>query len=298
MADYTNIISGLQGAIGSYADTVKAREDREERKRLQDLEFRAKGLLPEYDDKGMLVNLGEDPAYKQKQVQGEIAKAASEGKILEADEKGLLQFKGYAPEYIAGQKEIYGAKQDPLQQFIKTKTAENLITEQKEKSRGTEGERKAVTFADRLQQAENVFSELDKSGYNRADIKEGLRAKASEYLPIAKGALLGKQEQAERNFINSILRRESGAAISPSEFESAEMQYFPRVGDSPEVLEQKKENRRIAREGLKQEAGRAYEFQNKQKGLLSPMNAEAAPETKEWNGQVFEKRGDQWVRVK
>src|SRR5690606_34273895 len=67
------------------------------------------------------------------------------------------------------------------------------------------------------------------------------------------------QEQAERNFVNAVLRKESGAAIAPSEFESAERQYFPRVGDTPEVLEQKKANRLQALEGFKVEAGRHYD---------------------------------------
>jgi hypothetical protein len=31
-----------------------------------------------------------------------------------------------------------------------------------------------------------------------------------------------QQEQAERNFINAVLRKESGAAIAPSEFMSAQ----------------------------------------------------------------------------
>jgi len=51
-------------------------------------------------------------------------------------------------------------------------------------------------------------------------------------------------EQAERNFINAVLRRESGAAIAPSEFDSAAKQYFPQPGDSPEVLDQKAANRK------------------------------------------------------
>jgi hypothetical protein len=36
------------------------------------------------------------------------------------------------------------------------------------------------------------------------------------------------QKQAEQNFINAILRKESGAAISPSEYKNAEKQYFPQ----------------------------------------------------------------------
>jgi hypothetical protein len=66
-------------------------------------------------------------------------------------------------------------------------------------------------------------------------------------------------DQAQRNFINAVLRRESGAAIAPSEFESAEAQYFPLPGDSEKVLEQKKRNRELVITNLKNEAGTAWD---------------------------------------
>ena len=52
--------------------------------------------------------------------------------------------------------------------------------------------------------------------------------------------------QAERNFLNAVLRRESGAVISPSEFKTGELQYFPRPGDDAKTLAQKKQNRETA----------------------------------------------------
>jgi hypothetical protein len=57
-------------------------------------------------------------------------------------------------------------------------------------------------------------------------------------------------EQAQRDFVNAVLRRESGAVISPQEFANAQKQYFPQPGDSKEVLAQKRRNRTIAIEGL------------------------------------------------
>ena len=65
-------------------------------------------------------------------------------------------------------------------------------------------------------------------------------------------------EQAQRDFINASLRRESGAAIAPSEFESARRQYFPQPGDSPAVLAQKARNRATQIEGIRAAAGPAY----------------------------------------
>lgn len=55
-----------------------------------------------------------------------------------------------------------------------------------------------------------------------------------------------KLEQAERNFINAVLRQESWAAIGKDEFESAKKQYFAQPWDSIETLNQKKENRDLS----------------------------------------------------
>lgn len=67
-----------------------------------------------------------------------------------------------------------------------------------------------------------------------------------------------KYEQAKRDFVNAQLRRESGAAISQSEFDSANKQYFPMPNDPPEVMEQKRANRRAAIEALGREGGPSY----------------------------------------
>ena len=57
-------------------------------------------------------------------------------------------------------------------------------------------------------------------------------------------------EQSQRDFVNAVLRRESGAAISNGEFDNARMQYFPQPGDSAKVIEQKRRNRELATRGV------------------------------------------------
>ena len=64
-----------------------------------------------------------------------------------------------------------------------------------------------------------------------------------------------KVEQAQRDFINAALRVESGASISPSEFENARKQYFPQPGDSAAVIEQKRQNRETEIQSLKLQGG-------------------------------------------
>ena len=49
--------------------------------------------------------------------------------------------------------------------------------------------------------------------------------------------------QAAQEFITAQLRRESGASISPTEFEVGYQKYFPQPGDSEEVIKKKAETR-------------------------------------------------------
>jgi hypothetical protein len=64
-----------------------------------------------------------------------------------------------------------------------------------------------------------------------------------------------KYQNVAKAFIAPILRKESGAAISESEWASAKQLYIPIPGDSATVLEQKARNRADAIEGLKVQAG-------------------------------------------
>lgn len=125
----------------------------------------------------------------------------------------------------------------------------------------TDAQSLAAGFGKRMQGAEDIFTDLQNKGYKPAETGATFRRN----LPNKIGGNLFRnssdqmQEQAERNFVNAVLRRESGAAISPSEFASAEQQYFPRMGDSPEVLAQKKANRLQSIESMKASAGPAWE---------------------------------------
>jgi hypothetical protein len=120
---------------------------------------------------------------------------------------------------------------------------------------GSDTERKAAGFTNRLEQAEQNLSSLMES-YDPTGKMEGLK---SRLLPEEfKTEDIKKIEQVKRNFITAQLRRESGASISPEELDTANKLYFPMPGDSPDVLAQKAESRRLAIENMKRESGRAY----------------------------------------
>ena len=70
---------------------------------------------------------------------------------------------------------------------------------------------------------------------------------------LANKAMSDKDQQAaqaQMDFVTAVLRKESGASISPSEFENARRQYFPQPGDTPAVMKQKATNRQTAITGI------------------------------------------------
>ena len=101
----------------------------------------------------------------------------------------------------------------------------------------TEGERLSQGYANRATAASQVINEIGSQF-------TGFGAYFGQFLPnILKSSDRQRFEQAQRDFVNAILRKESGAAIAESEFESAREQYFPQPGDKPAVIEQKARNR-------------------------------------------------------
>jgi hypothetical protein len=126
----------------------------------------------------------------------------------------------------------------------------------------TESQGKATTFANRAAEADQILNTVGQGG----KVQPGLLKRVGESIPFigeGVGTLLNatqsseqqRVEQAQRNFVNAILRQESGASISPSEFASAQKQYFPQPGEDAETVLQKAENRRTAIAGMKVQAG-------------------------------------------
>lgn len=116
----------------------------------------------------------------------------------------------------------------------------------------TEAEGKATGFLYRMDESNKTLTDLEAEGSSLWNKTAGKVPVFGNYM-VSEGAQ--KFDQAKRDFINSILRRESGAVISPEEFANAEVQYFPQPGDGPEVVAQKRKNRLIAIEGVRASAG-------------------------------------------
>jgi len=76
---------------------------------------------------------------------------------------------------------------------------------------------------------------------------------------MLKGADRQRYEQAVSDFARALLRKESGAAISATEFADVERDYFVKAGDTPDKVAQKRRARDRVLDGLKFQSGPAYQ---------------------------------------
>ncbi len=185
---------------------------------------------------------GQEDLYKQAELEGKYGKRISNGLIQ--DIPGFQK-----PE----------SEMDKLGTALKglqiTKAQQDIQQNQrqaKEASLGKDTERQAATFAKRMKESEEQYGGLMGKGYEPSMIKD------SGYFPdILKGSDQRQAENAKRNFISAVLRKESGAAISPTEFSEANKLYFEQAGDDAAVKAQKAQARADALEGMKLQAGPA-----------------------------------------
>lgn len=124
----------------------------------------------------------------------------------------------------------------------------------KEEKMPTADQLGAAGFAQRAILAENELKQLPKdvgTGFASGAQSAFLRGPLSAF----KSDEQKQFEQTKNNFISSVLRKESGAAISDEEYAREEAKYFPAAGDSQKVLAQKERARAQAIANLKGQAG-------------------------------------------
>lgn len=147
------------------------------------------------------------------------------------------------------------------QEQIKTEKAQrsNIYSQIEERNKPTTGtptisgkpqtatQLSANSYADRLNESNVVISNLG----GKFTAKGALGGKLPNWLQSGDRQAY---EQAKRNFVTAVLRRESGAAISPSEFDTAEKLYFPQAGDKSATVVQKEQSRNTAINNMYREA--------------------------------------------
>jgi len=140
----------------------------------------------------------------------------------------------------------------------------------------TETQSNAVAFGMRAIEANKLATDLESRGFTNTGVirtavggtmgqapivgeklEQGVRS-TFNVLPQALGGPSPEQQQvdqARRNFITAVLRKESGAVIGPNEYRDEERKYFPQLGDSEKVIKQKQDARKLAIQALEAQAG-------------------------------------------
>lgn len=132
--------------------------------------------------------------------------------------------------------------------------ARDTATATRENKPPTAAQSTVASYAARIKQSTGILDKIDQGFFERffnkavPDWVSFLRTEAGQSF-----------DQAERDFINAVLRRESGAVISEEEFANARKQYIPQPGEKPAQLKQKREDRLIVQETFKRASGKAYE---------------------------------------
>jgi hypothetical protein len=119
----------------------------------------------------------------------------------------------------------------------------------------TQAQAVAQGYADNAKEANKIISQLGNK-FASPTALGGLKIPLLGIgLPNAlKSSDRQQYEQAQRDFVNAVLRPESGAAISQSEYDSAAKQYFPSAGDSTATVAQKAANRQTKLNALYNQA--------------------------------------------
>jgi hypothetical protein len=116
----------------------------------------------------------------------------------------------------------------------------------------SESQANAYIFAGRMKYNQEQLDRLEAQGFNPATVSESLLMAT---LPeVGKTTEQKLYIAAKANWVAATLRKESGAAIADHEYRNAYEQYFPKVGDSPEVIAYKRNLRQLAERDMRDAA--------------------------------------------
>jgi len=136
----------------------------------------------------------------------------------------------------------------------------------------TETQSKDVGFYNR---GSKIIDRLDQQDQELTDGFSAVGGNVSNFL---KTDTYRRAEQTGREFLAVILRKDTGAAVTPQEMEQYGSIYLPRPGDDAATIQQKREARRTALEGIRMGLGTAEILFKGQGGAQeAPQQAPNAP---------------------
>lgn len=122
----------------------------------------------------------------------------------------------------------------------------------------TEAESKAAFYAGNMRAASKAYDDLTSKGFDtstgKAQIDTSLAGGWTNPLAGTKARLA---KQSQNQWSEQMLRMLTGAAATTDEINRNNATYFPKIGDGPAEVAQKKEMRRQAENGIFEAAGRA-----------------------------------------
>jgi hypothetical protein len=124
-----------------------------------------------------------------------------------------------------------------------------------------ENQANATAYGLRMKEANSILEDLAGKGVLKGAVIERtplIGRALGQSLPSVLGGTSSAQQQvnqAKSNFITAVLRKESGAVISDSEFEREDQKYFPQINDNKEVIKQKEKARKLAIQAIEVQAG-------------------------------------------
>jgi len=194
-----------------------------------------------------ITNIDDRRKFKTFRQDQQIKKLMSEAgfesfKLLDNLEPDLL-VGGYKNiDQVAGQVADLVRKQEE-DADVKKATAQKPLSESQATS---------YIFAGRMKYNQEQLDRLADQGFNPATVSESLLMAT---LPeVGKTTEQKLYIAAKANWVAANLRKESGAAIAESEYTNAYAQYFPKVGDSAEVIAYKRNLRQLAERDMRDAA--------------------------------------------
>lgn len=116
----------------------------------------------------------------------------------------------------------------------------------------TEPQSNALQYSSRMGYNREILDKLEDAGFDAASVGTAFQNIAPN---IMRSPEVQTYRAARDNWVSAVLRKESGAAISKSEYENAFRQYFPQMGDAPDIIRQKRELRKLAENNMRLIAG-------------------------------------------
>jgi hypothetical protein len=134
--------------------------------------------------------------------------------------------------------------------------ARELADIRRDQKPATEAENRSWGFYTRARQAEAVLATLEGNVQKKNWVEQQWQKHGPNSLQSDENQ---SYDQAKRQWVAAYLRRDSGAVISPSEFDDADKTYFVQPGDGQQKIEQKRKARAVVIQALKVSAGRAIQ---------------------------------------